>query len=88
MNTVRSNAKNPLSIQNTLNNTIAIIWFHNTGDANNTTGTKGAFFIIPDYVHKNASASYDGQDGLYIGKNNLKWENKYLLRYSTTATTD
>lgn len=76
-----SNAKTQLVIKDTGNTSIAEIGFHNTGDTN------GAFYIVPAFKN-NTGNSYNGQNGLYIGKNNLKWENKYVLRYSATATTN
>lgn len=76
-----SNAKTQLRIKDTANTSIAEIGFINTGDTN------GAFYIVPAFKNITGN-SYNGQNGLYIGKNNLKWENKYLLRYSATATTD
>ncbi len=76
-----SNAKTQLRIKDTANTSIAEIGFYNTGDTN------GAFYIIPAFKNITGN-SYNGQNGLWIGKNNLKWENKYLLRYSATATTD
>ncbi len=76
-----SNAKTQLVIKDTTNASIAEIGFHNTGDTN------GAFYIVPAFKNITGN-SYNGQNGLYIGKNNLKWENKYILRYSATATTN
>ena len=74
-----SNAKVPLAVANTSNTVVGDIGYHNTGDTN------GAFVITP-YEHSGTNF-WGGAIGLYIGKNNLKWENKYILRYSATATT-
>ena len=71
-----SNAKCPLIITNTSNTQVAEIGYHNTGDTN------GAFVITP-YAHSGTNF-WAGTIGLYIGKNNLKWENKYIARFAAT----
>ena len=79
MDSDTSNAKVPLAVANTSNTVVGDIGYHNTGDTN------GAFVITP-YEHSGTNF-WGGAIGLYIGKNNLKWENKYILRYSAAATT-
>ena len=80
MDSNSSAARYIVNLKNTSNEHIGGIGFWNTGDTN------GVIYLIP-HNHTGVNG-YDGTVGLWIGKNNLKWENKYLLRYSATATTD
>ena len=74
-----STASAIVCLRDTSKTMIGQIGYHNTGDTN------GAIYIIP---HNSVTGdAWNGKNGLYIGKNNLKWEDKYILRYSETATT-